>query len=207
MVYSFMKPLIDSIIVNYKPVMINLFNKHHGTGEVPIHQNWTFVDERIYTSISVWCPLQDVNRANGTLEVVPGTHKVICDYRGPSIPWVFDNLNDLMKEKYMLPLQLRFGQIAVIDDSIIHFSGDNNTESERKAIQLILKPEEATTIHCFKSDKSINEIHIIDVEDDYFFDFNMWEAPKGGTNRRTINHPIIKITERELIEKARLNLT
>lgn len=207
MVYSFMKPLIDSIIINYKPVMINLFNKHHGTGEVPIHQNWTFVDERIYTSISVWCPLQDVSRANGTLEVVPGTHKVICDYRGPSIPWVFDNLNDLMKEKYMLPLQLQFGQIAVIDDSIIHFSGDNNTESERKAIQLILKPEEATTIHCFKSDKSVNEIHIIDVEDDYFFDFNMWEAPKGGTNRRTINHPIIKITERELIEKARLNLT
>ena len=205
-VYEFMKPYVDAAVIRYKPIIINLFNKHHGTGEVPLHQNWTFVDETEYTSVSMWCPLQDVSRANGTLEIVPGTHKVICDYRGPSIPWVFDNLNELMKEKYMMPLDLRLGQVAVIDDSIIHFSGVNHTLKERKAVQVILKPEEAPTIHCFRRDKESDEISIIHVPDDYFFGFDMWEMPKGGENQRTIHYPIVKLTESQLLEKTSLNL-
>ncbi len=205
-VYDFMKPYVDALLVKYQPVMINLFNKQQGAGEVPIHQNWTFVDEQVFTSVSLWLPMQDVSRKNGTVELVPGSNKTICDYRGPSIPWVFDELNDLMKEKYMVPLELRFGQAAILDDSIIHYSGINNVEQERKAIQLILKPEEATTIHCFKNDKLSDEIQIIDVADDYFFDFDMWQPPQGGSNLRSFNFPIVKITEAQLLEKTRQNL-
>lgn len=205
-VYGFMRPFLDNLMVRYKPIIINLFNKQYGTGEVPMHQNWTFVDEKEFTSVSVWCPLQDVNRKNGTLEIVPGSHKVICDYRGPSIPWVFDHLNDVMKEKYSVPLELRFGQVAILDDGVIHYSGVNHSPKERKAVQLILKPEEVPTIHCFKSRKDDDEIKIIDVPDNYFFDFNMWETPAGGENLRTINFPIVKISEPELLERTRTNL-
>ena len=53
-VYGFMKPLIDKFLDNYSPIIVNLFNKEYGTGEVPIHQNWTFVDEKEFTSVSVW---------------------------------------------------------------------------------------------------------------------------------------------------------
>ncbi len=56
---------------------------------MPIHQNWTFVDEDKFTSVSVWVPLCDVSRFNGTLEVVPKTHNTLTKYRSPSIPWVF----------------------------------------------------------------------------------------------------------------------
>ncbi len=205
-VYGFMRPLLDKYLDHYKPILINLFNKHHNTGEVPIHQNWTFVDESLFTSVSVWCPLLDVKRQNGTLEVVPGTQKVISGYRGPTIPWVFDDLNDIMKERYMVPLELRFGQVAVIDDSVIHFSGDNHDETERKAVQLIMKPEEAPTIHCFKKEGEADVVRIVDVDDDFFFDFNMWEIPKGGLNMRTIHYPIVKLTEPQLIERTRFNL-
>jgi len=205
-VYDFVRPLLDKYLDHYKPILVNLFNKHQNTGEVPVHQNWTFVDEAQYTSVSVWCPLVDVKRRNGTLEVVPGTHKVISDYRGPSIPWVFDNLNDIMKDRYMVPLELRLGQVAVIDDSVIHFSGDNHDEAERKAVQLILKPEEAATIHCFRRKEESDIVHIVDVDDDFFFDFNMWEIPAGGTNMRTVKYPIVKLTESELIEKTKVNL-
>ena len=205
-IYSFMKPLIDKHLDNYSPIIINLFNKEQGTGDVPIHQNWTFVDEKKYTSVSVWCPLQPVSHENGTLEVVPGSHKVISDYRGPSIPWVFDELNEIMKIKYMVPLELQPGEVAVIDDSVIHYSGVNNTQAERKAIQLILKPAEVNTIHCFKDSPENDNINIIEVEDDYFFDFNMWEKPNGGKNKNVISFPIHKISETELIDLCNVNL-
>jgi len=205
-VYDFMKPHIDRFLDHYSPIMVNLFNKEHGTGEVPIHQNWTFVDEKEFTSVSVWCPLQQVSRQNGTLEVVPGTHKVISDYRGPTIPWVFDKLNDIMKDKYMLPLELRPGQVAIIDDSIIHYSGINNTHENRKAVQFIMKPADAPTIHCFKEDSEGDTVHIMDVDDDYFFDFDMWSKPKAGRNERTTYFPVRKITEDELVELSNQNL-
>lgn len=204
-IYNFFKPLVDNVLDRYSPVIINLFSKQQGIGEVPIHQNWTFVDEEKYTSVSVWCPLQDVSRQNGTLEVVPGSHKVICNYRGPSIPWVFDNLNQLMKEKYMIPLELHVGQVAVIDDSVIHFSGDNHLESDRRAVQLIMKPAEAPTIHCYK-DNGGDDITIMEVDDEYFFDFDMWQKPKPGKNHKTITYPIKKINEAELIRLCNKNL-
>lgn len=205
-IYEFVRPLIDKHLDRYSPIIINLFNKEHDTGEVPIHQNWTFVDEKKFTSVSVWCPLQPVTRQNGTLEVVPGSHKVISDYRGPSIPWVFDNLNELMKEKYMLPFELKPGQVGIVDDSVIHYSGINQTHEHRKAVQLILKPEEAPTIHCYKENEGDDTVTIMEVEDDYFFDFDMWKKPTGGKNRSTIHFPIHKITENELVRLCNKNL-
>jgi hypothetical protein len=205
-VYHFVKPLLDKYLVNYSPIIVNLFNKQHGTGEVPVHQNWTFVDEKQYTSVSVWCPLQTVSRENGTLEIVPGTQKVISDYRGPSVPWVFDELNDIMRQKYMVPLNLKPGQVGIIDDSVIHYSGVNHAQEERKAVQLILKPAEAPTVHCYKDAPDTDALHIMEVSDDYFFDFNMWDKPKEGKNKYTISFPVKKINEQELVQLFEKNL-
>lgn len=205
-VYEFMKPHVDRFLDNYAPIIINIFNKHEGTGEVPIHQNWTFVDEAKYTSVSIWCPLQDVSRANGTMEVVPGSHKVVSAIRGPLIPWVFDNINEVMKEKYMVPLELKLGQVAIIDDGIIHYSGVNHTPIERKAVQLIMKPAEAPVIHCYKPVKEEDTVNIMEVEDDYFFDFNMWEKPREGKLVGTVDYKINKITESDLVRLCNQNL-
>lgn len=205
-VYEFMKPYVDKFLDDYSPIIINIFNKHEGTGEVPIHQNWTFVDETKYTSVSVWCPLQDVSRQNGTMEVVPGSHKVVSGIRGPLIPWVFDNLNDTMKEKYMVPLELKLGQVAIIDDGIIHYSGINYTPNERRAIQLIMKPTEAPVIHCYKPTATEDTVNIMEVGDDYFFDFNMWEKPREGKLVDTIQYHIHKLTESELVKLCNQNL-
>jgi hypothetical protein len=207
-VYQFLKSKIDSVLDQYSPIMVNLFSKEKDTGEVPIHQNWTFVDEDKYTSVSFWMPLQNVNRTNGTLEVVPGSHKDLAKYRGPSIPWVFDELNTLMKEEYMVPLELNEGQIAVLDDSIIHYSSDNNTEVPRRAIQVILQPNDSPLIHCYKAKNDpANTVNIIEIKPDYFLDFDMWSEPKSNSTLKQVSNHEHKLTELQLLKICHKNLS
>ncbi len=179
-VNAFFKDKVDRFLDRYKPVMTNLFEKEPGTGEVPVHQNWTFVDESKYTSVSVWCPLVDVTHENGTLEVVPGTHKVMCDVRSPSIHVVFMDLIDIAKQKYMEPFNLKAGQAAIVDDGALHYSPVNVTSKPRPAIQLIMAPEDAQLIHYYKSkDSKEDKVEIYEVSPEFFFTFNITEPPQN----------------------------
>src|SRR5579863_3158934 len=66
---------VEKHLANYKPIIANFIRKKTAGGEVPLHQNWAFVEERKCTSVSIWCPLVDSTKENGTLQVVPGSHK------------------------------------------------------------------------------------------------------------------------------------
>lgn len=195
--WHFFKEPIAKFLPDYEPLIINMFNKKPGTGEVPIHQNWTFVDEDKYTSVSVWIPLCDVSRKNGTLEVVPGTHFGVSKYRSPSIPWVFKGMETVLKEKFMQPLELVEGEVGIIDDSVIHYSGDNFSGKDRPTIQLILKPKKAQALHYLGSEDHAS-VRIYEVDPDFFMSFNM--------NDRNINRQLIgeknisnpKLTEEKL---------
>jgi len=182
--WAFFEHKIKQYLPDYEPLIINMFNKQPGTGEVPIHQNWTFVDEDFNTSVSVWIPLCDVSRKNGTLEVIPGTHLNISKFRGPSIPWAFKGLEKLLKEKYMQPLVLKKGQVSVLDDAIIHYSADNYSDTERPTVQLILKPKDAIALHYHTENVQSGRLnkHLVDAS--FFMDFDM--------NSETINAPLIE---------------
>ena len=199
---SFFKDKVDRFLDRYKPLLTNIFVKETGTGEVTVHQNWTFVDESKFTSVSIWCPLVDVSRENGALEVIPGTHKVLCDVRGPSIQVVFLDLIDVVKEKYMEPFIIKAGQVAVVDDSILHYSPINTTATPRPAFQLIMIPEEAQAIHYYKSKESKEDkVEIFEVNPDFFFNFSMTERPQNVKHIGFKEYKHHNLTEGELKEK------
>ena len=182
-IWKFFEEKINDILPNYEPLIINMFNKKPGEGEVPIHQNWTFVDEDKYTSVSIWVPLIDVSHYNGTLEVVAGTHKNISKFRSPSIPWIFKGYEDVLKTEYMTPLNLKIGDIAIIDDSVIHYSSTNKSAKDRPSIQLILKPKKAKSIHYLGNCTGQGKVKVHEVNKDFFFDFDM--------NATVIDSPVL----------------
>ena len=202
---NFFQPLVDEYLANYKPLIINTFDKKPGTGEVPVHQNWTFVDEEKYTSVSVWIPLVDVSHANGTLEVVPGSHDVLTPYRSPTIPWVFEGLADVLKEKYMEPLNLHVGQVAILDDALLHYSSVNNTDQVRSTIQLIMKPENAPAIHYYRATPEADSLGVFEVDMEFFTKFKMNEKPEGVPHVATVPYSYINFSEKELIQRVSKN--
>ncbi|HLP52783.1 MAG TPA: phytanoyl-CoA dioxygenase family protein [Chitinophagales bacterium] len=180
-VTEYFKPHVAKWLADFRPIIANYIRKQSETGEVPLHENWAFVDERKYTSVSIWCPLVDSFEENGTLQVVPGSHKRYGEVRGPMIPWELENIKHEIIKDYLVPMNLKAGNAVVLDDSIVHYSAINKTNQLRLAIQLILVPAEVPSIHYHMNPaKSKDNVEILEVDTEFYMQFNPWKQPEGA---------------------------
>lgn len=174
------RPHYEKLLLDYKPIIANYIRKKEQTGEVPMHQNWAFADEKKCSTVSIWCPLVDSHRGNGALEVVPGSHKRFGELRGPMIPWELEGIKEDIVKNDLVTCGIKAGEAIILDDSIVHYSFPNTTSNLRIAIQLILIPEEEPAIHFHMNqsdDKST--VNVLEVEEDFFMEFNPWKQPTG----------------------------
>jgi hypothetical protein len=202
-IYAYCRPLVDRYLDDYEPIMINTFGKEVGKGEVPIHQNWSFVDESKHTSVSVWIPLVDTTRINGTMEVVKGSHAVLSPYRGPTIPWVFQDLFEVIKTKHMEAIDTKLGQAVILDDSIIHYTSQNDSKTVRGTVQLIMKPKVATAIHYHRSSENSNCLEVFEVDSAFFTRFQMGERPTGVPKVAEVPFQEVTFTEEAMLNRIK----
>ncbi len=177
----------DEYLNNYTPIIANYIRKKEGGGEVPMHQNWAFVDEVKYTSVSIWVPLVDSNEENGTLQMVDGSHKRFGQLRGPMIPWELRNLKDEIISKHLTPMNVKAGEGVILDDSIVHYSNINKTPGLRLAIQLIMIPKESTSLHYhFDRDADANKVTVLETNVNFYTNFHPWLKPIGLKELRVL---------------------
>ena len=174
------QPLYEEYLDNYKPIIANFIRKEEHAGEVPLHQNWAFVDERKFTSVSIWVPLVDSNVANGTLQMVDGSHKRFGELRGPLVPWELDKIGPEIIADFLTPMNVSAGDAVVLDDSIVHYSNVNTTPGLRLTIQLILIPAETESIHYHLSPEGDRtSVTVYEVDRDFYMAFHPWRKPEG----------------------------
>lgn len=184
LLYPYFEKICEKYFSKHRILLCNLILKESGQGEVPLHQNWTFVDEQKYRSYTLWIPLIDVNTNNGMLEFVAGSHQIFSDVlRGHNTPYFFleqtQKLNNLA-----IPMPLLAGEALLFDDSILHSSATNLSTNTRIAIQAIIVPDEAPLCHYhYRKEWFRNSLYKYDMcREDYFnMDF-------------TAKYPIKKIT-------------
>lgn len=169
-----------SILDDFTPIIANFIFKAEDAGEVPLHQNWAFVDEYKYTSVSIWVPLVDSNRQNGTLEIAPGSHKRFGRFRGPMVPWELDQIKEDVIRDFLIPMDAKAGDAVILDDSVVHYSNINKTDGLRLTIQLILIPSGVPSIHYhLDREQNPNEVRILEVDRDFYMKFHPWKRPEG----------------------------
>jgi hypothetical protein len=199
---EYFEPHMNRLLADFRPIIANYIRKQSETGEVPLHENWAFADERKCTTVSIWCPLVDSTIENGTLQVVPGSHKRFGEIRGPMIPWELDGIKKEIIANHLVPLETKAGDCVILDDSIVHYSAINKTEGLRLAIQLICVPSEFPSIHYhMDSQNNPNEVQVLEVKDDFYMEFNPWKKPEGVKLIKTISHNHRNISEQEFIKR------
>ncbi len=199
---QYFAPHVKKWLAGYRPIIANYIRKNTDTGEVPLHQNWAFVNERKCTSISIWCPLVDSDLKNGTLQMVPGSHKRFGEVRGPMIPWELEGIKQEIIDKYLVPMNIKAGQAVILDDSIVHYSALNKTNDLRLAIQLILVPEEEKSIHYhIDQEKDPETVHVLEVDTDFYMKFNPWKKPENVKELRSFSYKPFAMSEKEFGSK------
>jgi hypothetical protein len=202
-VYALLSARLEKLLPGYEPLVINVFEKHPESGydPVPIHQNPSFVREPEHRSVSLWIPLQDVSKQNGTLGVLRGSHGRFNLMRAGNMPHedVFATVGPRLESDDFEALEVRRGEAVALDDSIIHWSYPNVSNKARIAVQLIMVPREAKHIYFYyNQDKASPSMDLYEVDKDFFFGFNCKARPQGLKKVGNVPYVYDQITERDL---------
>lgn len=171
--------LASRYLKDYRPLMGVFAVKQSGEGSAMLmHQDWSLVDERTYTSVSFWCPLQSTNRNNGNLQVVLGSHLDLGGVRGVNVPPPFDAAMEIeLRKQRLMDLPMELGDVVVFDHRLIHCSPDNLSGKERVSAVLALVPEEAGVVHFYQEPEPGGGIEILAMDSSEFYRLNFFDHP------------------------------
>lgn len=136
------------------------------TSELGPHQDFTLVDERVAQSLYLWIPLVDTGERNGTLHVVPGSHRFANRIRSRHVPAVFDDVLDLVHAS-SIRLDCRAGELVIMVSGVIHHSPPNRSDRVRVAAHGIVKPSAVPLVFYFVDDltpEGLVECYELDID-------------------------------------------
>lgn len=199
-------PHIRHLLVGYEILNSNFYVKPPGTGVFQIHQNWPVIDIND-TTITVWCPLSDTNEQNGTLQVVEGSHKLVPDISGPWGNPFFKNFEEELIEEYLKPISCTAGEAVVFDDSLIHWSSRNSSDSPRVAIQILCVPTDRTPVFYYLDQNAPEKgFEVFKIDSEFFMErtiTDILKRPKDVKSLGFVRNTNLFLTVGEFAEKLK----
>lgn len=175
---------------NYAPFFSDvLIKKPSFFDRITVHQDWTFVDESRYQSIFIWCPLVDVDKHNGCLQVVPKSHRVLRALRGANVPQEHDHIKKYIERKYKKRIELPAGKAVIFSQAMLHASGPNHTFNTRVSAGLLMLPVNEKIYHYVRNASQPNVLNKYVVDYDFFMNYNTGKDFANALYSKTIDLP------------------
>ncbi len=100
-------------------------------GALPMHQDPSFVDDRLFSPLGIWAPLVDITPENGPLQVVPGSHNLLKQPRCGARPFPYHSEQDILLKKFGRQLLMHAGQAYIGSPAVFHSSPANMSNRPR----------------------------------------------------------------------------
>ena len=173
---------LDQLLVDYRFVFGNYLTKiPHTAAGIPLHQDFTFVDEDRFESINFWIALVDVEPANGCLRVMPGSQNLNAALRGTDRRFPYPELEQTIESRYLVDVPMPAGSACIMSQRLFHTSYPNASDGYRIAASALAVPQESTLYYPYQDFGSPNPeiIHLVEV-DDAFYRYQVFGAPPVG---------------------------
>ena len=192
-------PKLTGVLNNCVPILGNLMVKQGASDYfMPLHADWTYVNEEEYRSIAVWIPLVDTNEINGCLGVIEGTHKISNKIRGAQIHQTGYIRDKEWVKKHGKLLPTTAGHAIIYDHALMHYSPPNTTPNARPALNLSVVPAEAGIIHyCIPDGTSEIEVYSVD-NSDFFLSYNNGQRPRINSLIKTLPAETVKWVDEKM---------
>lgn len=166
------------------------------SGRMPVHQDWTVVDETKYYSVTIWTALQDVNEENGAMRVLPRSHRFTNTLRAPTLPSEYSEVQETILNA-MQTVSLKAGEALIFNHALLHASFDNLSEKPRLAFTYGLIPKEASLFLYHKNEKGLLEKYAM--PDDMFTTYtHIGQRPEMGQKNEEVAYSVTSIDSQRL---------
>lgn len=170
--HQFLQPLFEErlpkLLNGCSPWVSSCVIKWPGQdSEVPVHVDWTYVDDVRIRPLTLWVTLDhaDEELANGPVRVVRGSHRVVDEWCGTHIPvWYFPYERELSDAA--VPVATAAGQALIMDSRIVHCSDANLTDHPRVAVGCAVVPSDAVVYHPVGVDDAL--VGLVHADRDWF---------------------------------------
>jgi len=175
---NILKPRLEGVISDQYTILYgNYMVKEPGASSaMKIHQDWTYVDEQKYRSYAIWIPLVDLTDKNGVFTVIPGSHQLTTNKRGPGVYCPFFEHTDFINDHLSVPIYLSAGEAVCWDHRLAHSSPANFSGQSRIAITVIMVPKNVEIYHYYKSDDA-SQLETYAITADFFMGYKIGERP------------------------------
>jgi hypothetical protein len=204
-IQGLLKPFYDSIFHEFRVVLNSFIVKVNGPeSEFCLHQDSTSIDERKYSNLSVWIPLQDTDLSNGCLNIIPYSHHMFSPFRGISFAQPFEKIEGTLR-RYLQPLILKAGDILLFDNRLVHNSAVNKSGKDRIVVMAGIYPKHIPIVTCYKDETSpCSLIEMIQQDDDFLITYPNFLVgcrcrPETGKSIGFVNWNNRQIEEKEFV--------
>ena len=147
---------------------------------MPLHADWTYVDETKFSSVAIWVPLVDVDQENGCFGVIEGSHRVTNIIRGPMLKQSTLQRDKEWEQRLGKLIPMKAGDAIIYNHRLLHYSLPNRSHMARPAINLSLVPKDVPWLHYCKPEGA-GEIEVYGVTDTGFYiHYNNFQRPETG---------------------------
>ncbi len=156
----------------------NLRNPLKGSGSQKLHIDWKprLFDADPFYGIVCFIYLDDANQENGSLRLIPGSHK--------KLGWPDEHIDINLRHKDEIRLNVKAGTIVIANLNLWHAGGDNINGKPRKMAMLNIKRRDQPQLLNYKKYLTKNTKKLLNAKQSYLLavrtnDFNQEENSVG----------------------------
>jgi hypothetical protein len=164
---ALMQPRLDAIFNDWffpfaQFIVLNPKQNHH----FAVHRDDSIFDEEQIQYRQLWMPLVDLTTENGTLYMVPKSHKLFTDKKPSFVKWPYEYLIPALEPEFVT-YYAKAGDLLIWIDKTLHGSYENNSNESRPAFQGgVIHRDVKPVFHRYVRER--DEVEIYQVDTDFF---------------------------------------